>query len=354
MKNSSQLHPFNFQLLALTEAIERLDYWLERPPVIQSGARFPVEACGAVAGVVDGDKARYWYGEIAGYYLRYAASRLVETPTRRLKKLVHSVVSGLAADWNEQVPLTRRYRRPTSDWRNDLVFSFDLSMMLHGLAAVGRLGIDPSPGVKIALFIKRSLVDQFGRLRATAFRKSHCPGASDRESPAQWSVKYDGHLLKAAAAIMDFGLLVGDQDLIGIAKATIDDLTASNDQEWSHLPVHPRCYAQEGLLLCGVASPTQLRSVHWQQQRVFVPESARTDEIAQMLRLALIVGSREQNAQFFIQELLGRIQSNGAVVFSRKTPATEGNVWSAIFARQALSWAITVNRGGAINIDELV
>jgi len=318
---------------AIENVIQRIDGWLAREPVFCLSS-------GAVAGVTRGNEVVYWYGEIAGYYLSYLAGFMAETSN--LQKITaqaaRRVGNWLQEQWRDEPAPTRVYPCATADWRNDHVFAFDLAMILQGLAAVHRSGIGVWGGQQIADYIKTKLIDGRGDLRAIA-------GNSTGKPPSGWSSRIDGYQLKAAAGMIDWGREFNDPVLSELGERIVQHLGNGGGSDWSHLPLHPRLYAQEGALRCGLTSADST-AVTMNEILVSINiATERTDTIAQLLRLVLLSGMRGQCVDTLVLRLLQSIDSDGSVAIHSDQLTHERNTWCAIFARQALFFYLEARHG---------
>lgn len=317
----------------IREAIHRIDGWLS------DGPAFCPES-GAVAGVTNDSGVVYWYGEIAGYYLAYLASLMVESSgnQRSASNGARQVGQWLQSQWADGPAPTRLYVGEQTDWRNDYVFAFDLAMILKGLASVRRAGEDAWNGRQIAEFIKLKLTDEHGSLQAVSAKTSG-------HLTSTWATGVDGHQLKAAAGLIAWGTQFKDQSICKLGKHTLQNLTKDKLYDWPHLPLHPRLYALEGLVLCNKANPA-LMVIHIQSIVASIDmETERTDVIAQLLRLALFAQIEDGFIDDLASRLLDAIGIDGSVVFEMNQSHTERNTWCAIFARQALYFYNEVSCG---------
>jgi len=310
----------------IRESVHRIDCWLSHGPVYCADS-------GAVAGVTDDEGVVYWYGEIAGYYLAYLASLTVEsskTPTFA-RHAARQVGSWLQLQWADTPGPTRLYKSANVDWRNDYVFAFDLAMILKGLASIQRCGLDAGDGWQIAEFMKVNLIDERGSLCAIHNKQ---PG----NQPDTWSTSIDGHQLKTAAALIGWGKHFNDHTLCKLGHGLVKNLTRGNIHDWPHLPLHPRLYALEGLLLCKLAKPGSLATVLHNILSTIDLETERTDVIAQLLRLALFAKIEKRPVDRAASHLLKSINMDGSVAFRTNQASNERNTWCAIFTRQALQF----------------
>ncbi|MDX2479512.1 MAG: hypothetical protein QNK24_04145 [Desulfuromusa sp.] len=286
---------------------------------------------GAVAGVTSGDGVVYWYGEIAGYYLAYLASLMVETSKKQrfAKHAARQVGLWIRECWTSEIATTRIYTGKSADWRNDYIFAFDLAMILKGLASARACGVDAWRGRQISEFIKSEFIDERGSLRAVIARTSNQP-------PDTWSTGIDGHQLKSAAGLIAWGKHSNDRTMYRLGQSTLQSLTRGGICDWPHLPLHPRLYALEGVLLCGLAKPGLMAPVLTSILISIDIVTERTDVIAQLLRLALFAQMEGLLVDTLALHLLDSIDADGSVVFRVNQIDEERNTWCAIFARQAL------------------
>lgn len=286
---------------------------------------------GAVAGITCGNDVSYWYGEIAGYYLCYLGTLTTDSVGHHgfAKRSAQWVARWLQQQWADEYALTRLYRSPTADWRNDFVFAFDLAMVLKGLAAAQPLATDIWRGHKLSALIKAKLQDERGLLRVF-FAKTQT------EPPTTWSTTVDGYQLKAAAGLIAWGEYFQDHELCHLGRNTARELTQNQVCDWPHLPLHPRLYALEGLLLLKQATPSRLLATLQTILLTLDLATERTDVIAQLVRLGLYAGMQQNQLEPLVWHLLDTMDMDGAVAFRRNQAHEARNTWCAIFVRQAL------------------
>ncbi len=324
---------------SIGNVIQRIDGWLTGAPVFCSGS-------GAVAGITRGQEIVYWYGEIAGYYLSYLAG-LTTQSSKHEKFAVSAAVrvgTWLQDQWRSEPAPTRIYACETEDWRNDRIFAFDLAMILQGLAVVQRFDAGIWNGRQIAECIKTRLIDERGGLRAVS------EDARDKP-PDTWSTRIDGYHLKAAASLMAWGKQFEDPLILALGERTVRFLGKDGVSDWPQLPLHPRLYAQEGALRCGLATADAMAVT---LNNVFVSTdvaTVRTDSAAQLLRLALIARIEGPCVDALVTRLLTSVDADGSVTIHPDPITDERNTWCAIFVRQALFFYLEARLGRRPKVD---
>lgn len=336
--------------------------WLLRGPAqMRDGAHI-----GGVAGCVSAcGSANYVYPEIAGYYLQWLtwrAQRFGNSPA--LADGAAAVQSWLAV-WLSAAnpPLTRVHLRDADDdWRNRAVFCFDLAMVLRGLAAAARarlLVADAAVVTGISRQLER-LIAADGLFEACV---THVAGDT---LPERWSTRRGGFLAKAAA-----GIITATRTLSGIPASVERAATATFAAslgwtfETPHAEAHPLLYAFEGIMalprearfadsLQAVAEQFDTLLAHANADG-HIPESltaatsgpARVDVIAQTLRIGYLLHAHrpqqppDRVALARLRHVLARqVHATGAVGFTLETEPTQWKVWSAMFADQALAFAV--------------
>lgn len=307
---------------------------------------------GAVAGTIyTGGEAQYVYGEITGYYLHWLAS----LPPESIRSGAPAQHAMSAITWLEQYlrgsefPLTRIYLRDAvDDWRNEALFAFDLAMIAGGLALVRRSRLAPVSSSLIAdlqRWLQRFVRDD--GLAVCLSRTSHAT------LPQRWSTSGGAFTAKTASRILLLGQeLTLDETLLVACRQLLQN-TAQKAERHGIDMVHPTLYALEGCLLSPDADLEKLATWFGQITALMdnagtLPESAqtphirRTDIIAQALRVAVFLESLLQQpgryrdvSRNLARALIGRIRADGSLPFSADGKP-EANVWSAMFAEQAL------------------
>lgn len=306
---------------------------------------------GAVAGWVDRKgQASYVYPEITGYYLQWlawhAACHGVNNESRRRAAAAQRWLLSWA--FGEETPTTRIYLEPAEpDWRNSALFFFDLAMVLRGLAGAVRLGLietDPK--------LVERLSELLGRLVADDGLFDPCVATRvDAVLPERWSTRRGPFLSKAAGGVLiaaaQFSSLPGA--LAEAADATFAAALKSMSAE-SQSETHAMLYGIEGALslpdhpAAVTAMPHMVRQLRDLLQRSaqlrHVPESTagtgrvRLDIVAQAIRAAafLLPETVNQMAHIFVHYIDPQL----GIPFSPDAPLRQYNVWTAMFAEQAL------------------
>jgi len=327
----------------------RLLHWLDSQAVLRSG-----EQLGAVATWREPNGA--WnagYPEVAGYFLSFLACRS-DPSTAHLAKCV--------AGWLDRIsqngpPLTRyAARNEEYDWRNSALFTFDLAMVIRGLAMSHAAFPSHVPAALIDRFAGFLLeIDHPDIL--SSHRTWQKSGASD--VPTRWSTLPGVHHLKAAAALGSW------------ENHQTEELISRTIQRWSVIlpgliehgsleDAHPYLYGIEGLLI--LYGRTQNIDYLSTARQAFIsllshfqsalPESLGRagcgDVLAQMIRSGLALekaGALDAPAWDFVRcDLITRLRQlispEGAVMFDAKD--RQRNVWCSIFAWQ--TWRMLIPR----------
>jgi hypothetical protein len=336
---------------------ERIERWLIEGPAQQ---RIGMHM-GAIAGWVDVDgRAEYVYPEIAGYYLQWLGWKAGRHGRQDTWVSRAQATQRWLAVWIETdaAPETRLYLAGSrSDWRNDFVFAFDFAMVLRGLATAHRLGLIAPD----AALIQR-LCYQLSRLIAPdnqldACRRHRIGG----DAPERWSTRRGAFLAKAAAGIIAAGATLPGipRDLVEAAELTfvtsVDELIVA-----PHAETHPFLYAIEGFLSLSDRRDfaPRLEPIAKRFQALMaeaaslgrVPEhrggsgQARLDVVAQALRVGVLLeahlgAERADNKQreSLTHALAQQVAASGALPFAVGALPVQHNVWTAMFAEQALA-----------------
>lgn len=330
---------------------------------------------GGVAGWFDesGD-AVFLYPEITGYYLTWLAFLahafgLTDELTRHANDAI-SWISYQFADG--RVPPTRTYLTcsETGDWRNCGSFAFDLAMIARGVAAVRDLADDRERTRLLAELLDRLLPFCTERGSFQAFRL-HSPFHSD--APPRWSCNHGPYQAKVATAVLSINTVSPVPDQLQFTAAA----AYSRWREYSRLNTlegdHSAFYHLEGLALAGVngwdpgawplAKDAYLKIIGMRNPAArmapYFNGSAsenRSDVLAQALRIGCILRSKagldspafDRKLQYLADVLQQFVTDDGAVLFSQSPPYRHKNVWSSMFAHQALSFYDVVAGGNSL------
>ena len=306
---------------------------------------------GAAAGWVDREgQASYVYPEITGYYLQWlawhAACHGANNETRRRAAAAQRWLLSWA--FGAETPETRVYLEPAGqDWRNSALFFFDLAMVLRGLAGAARVGLietDPRLVERISELLWRLVADD-GMFDACV--ATHV----DAALPDRWSTRRGPFLSKAAGGVLiaaaQFSSLPGA--LAEAADATFAGALESMSAE-SQSETHAMLYGIEGALslpdhpAAVTAIPHMVRQLRDLLQRSaqlgHMPEllagtgRVRLDIVAQAIRAAAFL--LPENVDQMAQMLVHYIDPELGIPFSPSAPPRQYNVWTAMFAEQAL------------------
>jgi hypothetical protein len=310
---------------------------------------------GAAAGWVDREgRASYVYPEITGYYLHWlawhATCRGANDETRRRAAAAQRWLLSWAL--GTKTPETRIYLEPArQDWRNSALFFFDLAMVLRGLAGAARLGLietDPRLVERISELLWRLVGDDgmFDACVATCV---------DAALPDRWSTRRGPFLSKAAGGVLiaaaQFSSVPGA--LAEAADASFAAALKSMATE-SQSETHAMLYGIEGALslpehpAAVAAMPHMVRQLRELLERSaqlgHMPEllagtgHVRLDIVAQALRAAalLLPQSLTEHVDQMAQLLVHYIDPELGIPFSPNAPPRQYNVWTAMFAEQAL------------------
>jgi hypothetical protein len=330
----------------------RLAAWLlEGPAQLRDGPH-----AGAVAGVVASGSPAYVYPEITGYYLQWLAHRAWCGDDARVLRARAQAAQAWLHRWAaDERPLARVHLEPREDWRNAALFTFDVAMVLRGLAGAadaGLLSVHPRLVVRLDALLC-GLIGDDGALDAC---HPHHPRAS---LPARWSTARGAFLAKAAAGVLGASHLPGMSSALLDAAQRTYDLARSQVRTHAHAEAHPRLYALEGLLaregraaFLEHAAVSQVRDlIDCATARGCIPESThhagqpRLDVHAQALRVATLMcafdvprAPQYSSLAAMADGLAGRVTPAGGVPFAAAAGGAELNVWTAMFAEQALAW----------------
>ena len=336
----------------IAEAASRIEEWLLTAPIQSTAPPFPG---GVTAWLEADDTIGFTYGEITGYWLTWLSG--LGTARERVDRTA-AAVAFLDATWSgAEPPATRLYVHPGApDWRNRAVFSFDMAMIVRGLAHAV-----PAVGLECCTAVARHVMPWLTRcIGADGTLLTHVAVAGGGPLPWRWSTTPGPFQTKAAAALLQAapGWLPP-----ALAEAAHRTIAKWQGQAAVHADLHPRLYALEGRILSGGAPIADLAGIVVPADGR-VTENAddptalvRADVLAQAIRiLALVDGAGEADARAravrLAEALLHHINAEGAVLFRRGTGPR--NVWCAMFAAQAFAWLTAAARGETIERTRLV
>ncbi|MEO8755402.1 MAG: hypothetical protein ABI624_22295, partial [Casimicrobiaceae bacterium] len=239
---------------------------------------------------------------------------------------------------------------------------FDLAMVLRGLASAARARLLVPDAAVVAGVCRQldRLIAPDGMLDACV---AHVAGAA---LPERWSTRRGGFLAKAAAGIISAEhVLPGIQDRVARAARATFAASVVSTLESPHAEAHPLLYAFEGIM----ALPREpgfaraLSAIAGQFDHLLahagadgrIPERltnaasgpARIDVIAQTLRIGHLLHKHrpqlppDRVALARLRQVLARqVHATGAVGFTLGPDSAQWNVWTAMFADQALAFAV--------------
>jgi hypothetical protein len=364
------------EIFAKARLVER---WLLNPAIQVASGPY----AGGIAGWMEADGSpSFAYGEITGYWLTWISGISGISGERdRVAARVRAAVDFLSAAWSGRTPPQTRFYLAAAapDWRNRAAFSFDMAMILRGLAHAAEL-IGSEPCAAVAERIVPWLSCCIGPDGALA---THLIMDSGGPLPRRWSTEAGPFQAKTAAAILQAPAVWLPAELASAARHT---LAKWQGRAGEHADMHPRLYALEGEILAGGnADPGLGRPVvaadGWLPENATFPaapqpratpagppvdslggsrgspKAVRADVLAQTIRmLVLAEGSAVFDpwapAMALLGALLDHVTEEGAVLFREKDGPR--NVWCALFAAQALAWLVACAEGRTIEHDRLV
>ena len=324
------------------EITDRIASWLLSSGIrIQDGPE-----AGAVAGWlnVEGEPT-FAYTEITGYYLSCMAfMHEVGRSEPNVALNANRAVAWLHAKCaNGDAPLTRYYLQAgVADWRNQAVFSFDLAMVLRGLASVKGL---------VAESMRQDTIDTLRRYfcRFISPDRQLVPyiHRSDKLLSDRWSTRPGPYQLKTAAALLCFG--DGQEEEMKQASLNMYERWRAPFFPLSD-ELHAALYAVEGLILFGAHGCHEAwKAAEGQYERCTEHLTyVRSDVVAQALRTACVLQSRgllqrpgwDEKISKLAGALKGFVGQDGAVLYSDPSVSSlvHLNACSAMFAYQAFTF----------------
>lgn len=322
-----------------------------------------------IGGVNEEGSPNYVYGEITGYFLTFLAN--VENSRTQLERYATSAINWIGDQYSDvRTPETRIYfNEGTADWRNQLIFSFDLAMILRGLSLASDANLaDRVKCNSIATAVGKKL------LRFIAPDGLLLPwiprGAACDPPEARWSTTQGPFQLKTSAAILSANVDGLPSELQTAARATFD--------RWRDHPLdyrlveegHPLFYSLEGLTIAALASNnvqeldhvanffrTILRDAFPRTGKAEFLSEIRSDVLSQFLRLGCILRNAgvlaaepwDSYARVLADRLLQFMAPDNAVYFLTHDVAgsRNKNTWSSMFACQALHFVSLPDEMGA-------
>ena len=331
---------------------------------LASSARHPD---GGLAGWIDPQSSSPSppYPEITGYALTFVAG--LDHPTAS-----ELAVGSAAARWLLD-RLDRGLSAPVERHGTGIEYSFDLAIISTGLQRFGAV-IDDVTFIDAGKAIAHRLVSE---VEATGLLEPLTRASSITERGA-WSTRGHAHLIKASQC-----LLLADRGGLPGARAAADAIIARgiedifDDGRCMTPPdtttlLHPHLYAVEGLWMYAECTQDeraarlarQAACWAWTQQarsggfprsagqsRTTSPEQG--DATAQALRAASLMGLAAGDiagAIGWLRRSAVKIDDGWAILYQPGTELAHPNVWSTMFAYQALA----VANGRKLAWDELV
>lgn len=337
----------------ISDAAGRVERWLLDPAIQVDGG----PCAGAIAGWLEADgRPGFAYGEITGYWLSWVSG--LSGPRDRLAARAAAAVDFLDSAWSRgRPPQTRFYLAAAApDWRNRAVFSFDMAMMVRGLAHAAALAGE-APCAAAAERIIAWLAHCVGPDGTLA---THLLVDSGGPLPRRWSTEPGPFQAKTAAALLQAPAAWLPAGLAAAARAT---LARWRGRAGEHSDMHPRLYALEGEALAGGPADARLAGTAlpadgWLPEHASQPAApTRADVLAQAIRLLVLAQGRAAldpwgPAAALAGALIDHVTAEGAVLF--RAEAGPRNVWCALFAAQALAWLSAGGEGRAIAGERLV
>jgi hypothetical protein len=247
---------------------------------------------------------------------------------------MESVVAFIAQQWEGPQAAPTRLGAD-GDWRNRAMFSFDLAMMLRGVAAAAAV-IGAARAREVACVLVGWLerfVDAEGQLMSHIALQ---PGPL----PRRWSTREGPYQTKTAAAVLSVPAHWLSARVSASARRTLARWTGRAAE---HVPLHARCYALEGECMAGGRIDATPLLAHRLLDGSLAEDAGcesglpRSDIQAQALRLlCLQAHTGWDGIDAMSQALLRHVRDDGSVVF--RVGEAHANVWCALFAHQALDW----------------
>ncbi len=330
---------------------------------------------GGIAGWLNEEGApEFLYPEVAGYYLTWLAFLAAAYPDH----LATTSHGKLALQWvSEQVaagnfPPTRLYLQSMKeDWRNSVLFSFDLAMLSRGAA----LAPDPDGEAGWEDTLARILVRLGAFIDLDALIRPYLRAkiGSSAPLPQKWSLAPGPHQVKVAAAILALPRDTVPQDLAVAAARLYWRWRGGGPSTQLTGDTHPILYYLEGLLLAGAhgiddeAWPLAALA-YTTLMKAQLPEGGlpprlndsraplRSDVLAQALRAGCVLRDKgclspsrwNLRLEQLAMNLMPFVQDDGSVEFCRNANQGHRNTWSAIFTHQALCFFETLSCGQTI------
>jgi hypothetical protein len=313
---------------------------------------------GGVAGTLaPTGEALYVYGEITGYYLQWLASLNTNHTVRAAK-------AQAAQTWLQQYlamspwPPTRLYvTAHQADWRNQVLFAFDLAMIAGGLARCAHtqlLALTPEVIQNLRHWLQHFIGAKLLGSNPAENNSLHVivnKGNIDN-LPQRWSSVGGPFTAKTVSRLLLLAEHVSlPSALIQQCRTQLQHYAELADQFPPEM-LHPTLYALEGVLLA--EHPADLKTAQGLERLLALqaadgslpealdsPDVRRNDIVAQALRLAILLEHRlgdklrfDRSIHLLAERLCGQVQADGTLGFA--PGQTTANTWCAMFAEQAL------------------
>ena len=242
-----------------------------------------------------------------------------------------------------------------TDWRNDALFSFDLAMVLRGLASVKGM-VDESVWTET----QEAFQHHIGKFVSSDHQLIPCIRRKETSLPDCWSTRPGAFQLKTAGALLSLDHLLDE----ALREASFNTYTRWRNTFVRHAnELHSSLYAVEGLILLGFQGYEDAWNAAADHYAKCLERltCTRSDVVAQALRAGCFLQGRgllqRADCDRFLKEianiLVGFIGKDGEVSFSTGDASSflHQNAWSAMFAYQAFTFYM---RSSDIKLDELL
>lgn len=203
---------------------------------------------GGVLGWLDDVHEEFIYMEITGYYLTFLSFLLSKPTIRNKEKILTNARDSL--HWLDQLSkrelglLTRKYINPNiQDWRNAVVFSFDVAMVIRGIVNITK-HLPHDNGNRV---LERYLIHLVRQCNGNVISPYYTLD-TNVSVPERWSTVPNIHQVKIAAAL-SFIQNHKSKHLHSLILTTCLRWSEYlSDRGLRDLELHPVCYYIEGII----------------------------------------------------------------------------------------------------------
>lgn len=301
----------------------------------------------------------YIYGEITGYFLSFCCDVCACRPYMkdRLLPIMQSHVEWLKQR-AEKGFVTRYMLNGQNDWRNCVIFPFDIAMIIRGLRDAREY-----VNTESVLNLYKTIFEDF--INKKTGELSPYIYTTKSEIPDKWSTRFDAHFMKIVANTLPEYTQVYDMSIANILIEIEKKLFYFDDKKLLETDSHPLMYYLEGLILLSNLDSNDLKNTDVLERAVLIYKKIienckngllrdnlltgtyhRSDVLAQFVRMGAILdikGYLDEDEKNYVrcifESIIDKFVENGKVCFFEKNNKQNYyNTWCAMFLYQAIEF----------------